>query len=111
MSKYLELKAQIEALEQQLETVRVEELDAEVVDMKKRIIAFGIRPEMLFSYEDLKPHRPSRVRTDSRAGKRPVKYEHNGHTWSGQGGMPNWFKAALATGKTQDEMLVKVKPS
>ena len=113
MSKYLEIKAQIEELQSQLEKVRNEELDVEIRDMKKRIIAFGIRPDALFSAEDLRefrPARPSRPRSSrsSAINPRPIKYSYNGNTWTGQGGTPNWYKDALAAGISEDDMRVKL---
>lgn len=63
MSKYLELKAQIEQLEAQLEPTRREELEIEIMDIKKRIVAFGIQPHELFP--DLK--------VDKRRGPRKNK--------------------------------------
>lgn len=100
MSKYLELKEQIEQLQAQLEKTRVAELEAEVVDMKKRIAAFGIRPEHLFGKEDLAPAvRPHRNRA-------PAKYAHGGQTWSGNGNKPQWFQSALKMGITAEQMLV-----
>lgn len=47
VSKYLEMKAQIEAMTAQLETTRREELDEVVKRMKHEITAFGITAEML----------------------------------------------------------------
>jgi DNA-binding protein H-NS len=104
VSKYLELKAQIEQMQAQLEAVRVAELDVEITDMKKRIVAFGIRPEQLFAREDLPAIvRPARVR-------KPPKYAHGGRTWSGEGSRPKWFTDALKMGVTAERMLVN-KPS
>ena len=103
MSKYLELKAQIEALNAQLESARVAELEAEIVDMKKRIIAFGVRPEQLFSPEDLKSHRPARP---SRV-RHPPKYAYKDRTWSGHGEKPGWFRRAIRDdGQTEQSMLI-----
>ena len=46
----------------------------------------------------------------STAGKsgRPAKFQDDqGHAWSGIGKRPAWFKAALAAGRTADDLLVK----
>lgn len=102
MSKYLELKAQIEAMTAQLESTRMEEFEAEVVDMKKRITAFGIRPQDLFSKEDLAGTvaAPKRVRL-------PAKYTLNGHGWSGRGAPPKWYLEAIQAGKSPTDMLIR----
>lgn len=102
MSKYLEIKVQIEELQAQLERARVDELDEQVTDIKKKIIAFGITPEMIFSKEDLhgKPKRSTPSRT------RPPKYsDGNGNTWTGQGFRPQWIIDALASGKTLADLI------
>lgn len=101
VSKYLELKAEIEAMQARLESVRVSEMEAEVVDMKKRIVAFGIRPEQLFAKEDL----PTIIR--ARRDRKPPKYAHGGRSWSGEGSRPAWFTNALKMGITAEQMLVK----
>lgn len=102
VSKYLELKAQIEAMQSQLEQVRRDELEAEISDIKKRIIAFGIQPDQLYSPEDLKGHKPAR---GSRARRTP-KYAYGGRTWSGEGDTPTWFRKALREGQTEQSMLI-----
>jgi DNA-binding protein H-NS len=46
----------------------------------------------------------------AKAGKAPApaKYQDEaGHQWSGIGKRPNWFKAALASGKTAADLLVQ----
>ena len=51
-----------------------------------------------------------KARKGSAAGKsgRPAKYQDDqGRAWSGIGKRPGWFKAALAAGKTADDLLVK----
>jgi DNA-binding protein H-NS len=108
----MQIKADIEALDAKkqelartLEAARLAELDAECTDIKKRIIAFGILPHMLFGPEQLSP--PTKRQTRSTAGKPyPMKFKHDGNEWTGTGGMPNWFKAALRSGTTPEQMLV-----
>lgn len=106
VSKYLELKAQIEALNAELEKTRVAELDAEIIDIKKRIIAFGILPSQLYSAEDLRGHRPA----GPKRIRREPKYAYGGRTWSGVGEKPAWFYKAIKEGQTEASMLIK-KPN
>lgn len=99
VSKYLELKTQIEEMQAQLERVRLDELDEQCTDIKKKIVAFGIRPEMIFSREELTGKRPA-------PPKRPPKYsDGNGKTWTGQGFQPQWIKDALSSGKTLNDLI------
>ncbi len=100
MSRYLELKTQIEDLQAQLEQVRLAELDEQITDIKKKIVAYGIRPEMIYSKEDLtgKAPRP--------ASKKAPKYgDGNGNVWTGQGFKPQWVVSALASGKTMADLI------
>ncbi len=101
MSKYLELKAQIEELSAQLEQTRQEEFEAEVTDIKKRIVAFGLCPADLFDKDALagRPPAPKRVR-------QPAKYALNGHSWSGRGAMPTWYREAVQAGNRPEDMLI-----
>lgn len=108
VSEYLRIKAQIEELQAQLEKTRIAELEVEIVDIKKRILAFGILPTQLYSAEDLKPHRPSRVRTANPRPRSPPKYAFGGYTWSGNGNRPRWFvKAIKEQGQTEASMLIQ----
>jgi len=102
MSKLLELKQQIEVLTAQLEQTRAAEFDEQVTDIKARIEAYGIRPEHLFSKEALagEAAKPKRVRL-------PPKYTLNGHTWSGKGAPPGWYREALRNGKQPDDLLIR----
>jgi DNA-binding protein H-NS len=102
MSKLLELKQQIDQLTAQLEATRAAEFDEQVADIKMRIEAYGIRPEHLFSKEELTGQpatAPKRVRL-------PPKYQLNGHTWSGKGAPPNWYREAIKAGKVADDLLI-----
>lgn len=110
VSEYLRIKAEIEALQTKLEAVRRDEMEAEVIDIKKRILAFGILPDQLYSPEDLKPHRPGRVRSGEPREPRvrhPPKYAYGGYTWSGVGDKPAWFRKAIKEqGQTEQGMLI-----
>ena len=103
MSEYMRLKEQIDELSAKLEATRVAELDAEVTDIKKRIVAFGIRPEQLFSSDDLTA---GPGHTPKKRERLPPKYALDGHTWCGRGAAPAWYRQALTAGKQPDEMLL-----
>lgn len=101
----MELKAQIEAMQAQLEQARAAELEAECVDMKKRIAAFGIRPEQLFSADDLRGHAPRRG-PRRKLPDTGHAYTHGGRYWNGKGTTPQWFRDALAAGTPRESMQV-----
>ena len=53
---------------------------------------------------------PRKARKSAAAKKpaRPAKYrDEQGHTWGGIGKRPAWFKDALASGKTAQDLLAK----
>src|SRR5437016_1954124 len=79
VSEYMALKAQMETLllaqrelQAKLDTTRRAELEAEAADMRKRIAAFGITPDMLFSKPDLRTAGAARGRpkADANFGQR-----------------------------------------
>lgn len=108
MSRYMEMKAQIEELQANLETVRKLEINDQIVDIKKRIVTFGIKPSDLFSVDELKGVLPKPApRKRGANAPTPPKYELDGKTWGGRGPMPQWYAAALASGKTAEQMLIK----
>src|SRR5262245_13198389 len=115
MSEYMKLKAQMDellaqarAIESKIAPMRKAELEAEVTDIRKRIVAFGIPKEML--YPELKRKAPSK-RKHYKPSTKPAKYAWNGHQWHGAGGaQPKWVKAALAQGITLDQMLISNQP-
>lgn len=102
MSKYLEAKQRIEALQAELQTLRAEEFGPTVTDIKARIAEFDIKPEDLFTAEQLQRKKAAAVRL-----RVPPKYALDGHTWGGKGAVPKWYTEAIASGKTPDEMLIR----
>lgn len=105
---------QIEQLQKQADALRSRE-KAEVVGRIKGAIAhYGISADELFGTT---PAKATRKRASKVAGKvrktaakkvgGVAKYTDGaGRTWSGVGKRPNWFKDALAAGKTAEELLV-----
>lgn len=93
MASYAELISQAEALMQQAEQVRKQELANVIADIKAKMKEYGI------TVEDLSGG-AARKATGSKS-KAPAKYRGpNGELWSGgPGRKPDWVKAALAAGK------------
>ena len=55
-----------------------------------------------------KPASKQRKKAGLKPSVRTVKFkDDNGNTWGGMGKRPAWFKAALASGKTPEELLAK----
>jgi DNA-binding protein H-NS len=93
MSSYSELISQAQALMQQAEQVRKQELSNVIADIKAKMAEYGI------TIEDLGGSTRKGASSKSKA-KAPAKYRGpNGELWSGgPGRKPDWVKAALAAG-------------
>lgn len=104
MATYLELKAQAEALMQQAENLRKQEIADVVAEIKQKMAQYGI------SAADLGFSGGSAKRAGRRAGSSAtsvVRYKSpNGDTWSGMGRQPAWMKEALAQGKNKEDFAV-----
>jgi len=109
------INAQIAALQAKADALRKKEAIGVVAKIKEAIAHYGL------SAADLGLSKPARkqasvaktakkISKGSTAGKsgRPAKFQDDqGHAWSGIGKRPAWFKAALAAGRTADDLLVK----
>mmetsp|Transcript_24008 Transcript_24008/g.44078 ORF Transcript_24008/g.44078 Transcript_24008/m.44078 type:complete len:108 (+) Transcript_24008:8265-8588(+) len=63
--------------------------------------------EFGFSLDDLTSKRgPGRPSTKSSAAPKYVNPEDASQTWTGKGRQPNWFKSAIAAGKSPEDMEV-----
>ena len=111
------LNARIAALQAQAEVLRQKEVSGVVAKIKDAIAHYGLSAEDLgLSASSASPAKGTRkakaakkTRKTIGAGKssRPAKYrDDEGHVWSGIGKRPDWFKAALAAGKSPEDLLV-----
>jgi len=98
MATYKELKAQAEALLQQAEAARRNEIATVVTEIQARMKEYGI------TLEDLKG---GAKKTKARAAV-AVKYRNpaTGESWSGRGRAPRWLADELAKGRAKDEFLI-----
>lgn len=102
MSEYLRIKKQIDELHAALEKARVNELEHECTEIRKRIEQFSIPVEMLY------PHAAQQPRKRSDRSTRPAMYEWGGNKWhGGKGPKPEWFVNAQKAGITLDQMRIK----
>lgn len=114
---------QIAALQAKAEAIRQQEVGVVIAKIKDAIAHYGLTAADLglagIAPKAAKPSSPGRKAgrkpgggraSSARKGKpmRAAKYtDGQGNTWSGVGKRPNWFKAALAAGKKEEELLVK----
>jgi DNA-binding protein H-NS len=108
------LLKQIAQLQKQADALRSRE-KTEVVDRIKEAIAhYGITTDDLFGGSPAKATRKRAAKVESKTRKPAAKKaggvakytDGAGRTWSGVGKRPNWFKDAIAAGKTAEDLLV-----
>lgn len=104
MATYLELKAQAEALLQQAEEVRKQEIAEVVAEIKVKMQEYGITASDLgFAVSGSK--RGSKKTTST--APTVVRYRGPaGEPWSGLGRQPSWLKKALEEGKQKEDFAV-----
>ncbi len=118
MAKTLaQIKKQIEALQREAEALRQKETAGVVARIREAIEHYGLTPQELFGDAKAPAGRRGRQaaakkRATGRAGAKktasPPKYrDEAGHTWTGRGKRPGWFKDALAAGKTAADLEIK----
>jgi len=108
---------QITKLEKEAATLRAKEAAGVIERIREAIAHYELTPADLFG-----PGTPSRKRASAsaaapkrraaakpgKAAAAPAKYSDGaGRTWTGHGKRPNWFKEALAAGKTAEDLLIK----
>lgn len=119
-TKLQTLLKQISKLQSQADSLRSQEKDGVVARIREAVAHYAITPDELFGAA--KPKRALAVvkaggadvggrkpRKASKVAKAPsvAKYSDGAdRTWSGVGKRPNWFKDALATGKTAEDLLI-----
>ncbi|HXD04664.1 MAG TPA: H-NS histone family protein [Burkholderiaceae bacterium] len=105
---YAQIVRQIQALEKQAADLRRKEQGGVIARIKEAIAHYGITAEELGLAPSSSKRRGARAAGNGRAAGRAagvVKYRDDaGHTWTGHGKRPNWFKEALAAGKTLEQL-------
>jgi DNA-binding protein H-NS len=117
---YAQIQNQIRKLQQEADAVQAKEVAGVVARIQVAIAHDGLTAKDRFGQAPvsarpkLAPKAPSKVgKKDTQVAKptAAAKYQDDaGHQWSGIGKRPNWFKTALASGKTVADLLLQ-KPS
>lgn len=122
---YAQIQAQIKKLQAEADALRAKETAGVIARIQEAITHYGLTPDDLFgpaagaaaprrrgadaaaAGRRAKPGRKPRGSAVPAKAPAPPKYQDDaGHQWSGIGKRPNWFKAALAAGKTADDLLI-----
>lgn len=112
-----ELKAQIAKLQAQAEALHAEEVAGVVSRIREAIAHYDLTAADLgLGNTKAKASKAAAVASTAgskgkAAGKKPVRIikfsDGQGNTWTGVGKRPNWFRNAVAAGKTPEDLLVK----
>jgi DNA-binding protein H-NS len=111
-----QIQAQIAKLEKQADQLKAKEAADVVQRIKVAIAHYGLTAEDLFSGKSSKPGHPKPRRQSKpalqkkAAAKAPSRIRFRddaGHSWTGNGKRPNWYKDAIAAGKTPEDLAVK----
>jgi DNA-binding protein H-NS len=110
--KLIDIQKQIAQLQKEAEALKAKELGGVVARIKEAIEHYGLTPKDLFGgvvVAATKAKAPKTAGKPRGAKKAPlIKYrDEAGNTWGGRGPRPRWFTAALAAGKSADDLLAK----
>ena len=113
-TKLQTLLNQISKLQTQAESLRSKEKAGVVVRIREAITHYDITADELFGEDKAKRGRAAAkapaAGKKARKASQPsgvAKYgDGTGRTWSGVGKRPNWFKDAIAAGKTAEDLLI-----
>ena len=112
---YAQIQAQIRKLQQEADALKAKEVAGVVARIQEAIAHYGLTAKDLFGKLPVAappkaPRKASAKGAKATKSTAPAKYQDAaGHQWSGIGKRPNWFRAALASGKTAADLLI-VKP-
>lgn len=111
-SSYQVLLLQIHALQARAEALRKKEMADVIAQAKLAIEHYGLTAADLGLGRKVgRPVKAAGKPGGNRATRKKaavVKYRDGaGNTWVGMGKRPDWFKAALATGKMPEELLAR----
>ncbi|MEN9417179.1 MAG: hypothetical protein RI988_799 [Pseudomonadota bacterium] len=119
MAKTLaQIQKEIDRLQEQARSIREKEVGEVIGRIQEAIRHYGLTPADLFGVPRKRAAGKKAARK-SNGGSRakparpasPIKYrDEQGHTWTGRGKRPGWFKQALAEGRTAESMLVSATP-
>ncbi len=112
------IEKQIEKLRLQAKTLQDREMDGVIDRIKLAIDHYGLTPADLFGSGSGSGSggavpangKPKAARPRAGSAKRvgAVKYrDEAGNAWTGHGKRPQWYKSALASGKTPEDLLVR----
>lgn len=111
---YLQVRKQIEQLQKEADLLRKQEADGVLRRIKEAIAVYGFSAaELGFGAGTSSAAVASRKRGRTNGASKgsvatraaaPKFKDDNGNVWSGRGPRPAWFKAALESGKSMEDL-------
>lgn len=107
MSTYIEIMAQIEALQKQAEEARQREVGMVIADIREKIEAYHLTAADLGLVAAPAVIKEEPAESAKRSTVKP-KYRNpeTGKTWTGRGVQPLWMKAAIDAGHSKEDFLI-----
>jgi len=113
-----QVNAQIAKLQKEAQTLKSKEVSGVVRRIREAIEHYGLtaddlglsRTRVVKRREAVTPAsgKPGRKRRGALRSAGVVKFrDEEGRTWTGHGRAPNWYKAALESGKAPEDLRVK----
>jgi DNA-binding protein H-NS len=109
-----QVQRQIDELRQLAEKLRTKEVDGVIKRIRTAIAHYQLTPDDLFGRKrevaaTYKKQANGKKKVANKKPPSPVRYrDDKGNAWTGNGQRPRWFKEAIASGKTRDELAAKV---
>lgn len=114
---FVEIQKQIEQLQKEAEQIKHQEAAEVLGRIKEAIAVYGFSATDLGFGAASKRGAAVQKKTGARRGAKaaaiangvaaPKYRDPSGNVWSGRGPRPAWFKAALESGKTAEDLLAK----
>jgi DNA-binding protein H-NS len=103
-----EIKEHIAQLQKQAEELKTQEVTAVVARIREAIAVYGLTERELFGRLGAGAKKTGRAPAGGKRKPGVVRYRDDaGNGWTGHGKRPNWFKDAIASGKTPEDLLVR----
>ena len=106
---FLQIQKQIEKLQKEADALRKKEANGVLERIKQAITVYGFTAEDLGLVQSARSKQQAKKPAKKAPPKSKVaaaKYkDEQGNAWGGRGPRPAWFKAALASGKSPQDLL------
>ena len=108
---YAQIQQRIEKLQRQAEALKAQEVEGVVARIREAIAHYGLTEADLFGSRRgegrSRGMKKARTRQVGKKTAGVIRFrDEAGNTWTGRGTRPRWFKEALASGKTLEDLTV-----